>query len=149
MRGEHNLADNTSESPNAHKGGADNHTHTIPDHLHTIDVANAGDHAHGASVAPGGVDHIHGGTVNSNSGSSQRVAEPCTWCPGAVDVSHRDHNHSFSTAYASAYSHNHSSTIYNSGSHIHSASSSYTPLLSNSTTNVPSYVALHYIIRIK
>lgn len=120
-------------------GGAE----TLPEHSHTIN--SDGGHSHTGTTAAGGVDHTH----NMSCDIFDRVDDQrCE--DGDKHVADNDHGHHIecTTQAASAYLHTHSFGTSVNGSHSHGGTTG--PVSSTTAiSHLPSYIALHYIIRIK
>jgi len=134
VRGEEDTTRDIIE--NLLTGGSD----TIPGHSHTINIQPAGSHNHTGSTGSGGVNHTHvvSGTTGETSGSSP------TYLGENFDASDKWHTHTFTITSEGASKYMHTHPILTDGEHTHEAT-----IGSTSIPHLPSYVALHYIIRIK
>lgn len=148
VRGEVDTSRNTADTFEA--GGTDNHTHVIPPHNHDINIANSGAHNHTGTTNSGGVQHNH----------SVSVTIPEDTCTVNHNITHGGdrqcasevHGHgtiNVTSGAASVYLHNHGFTTLPNGDHTHDATSDNTALNPEQASHLPSYIALHYIIRIK
>ncbi len=132
-------------------GGADGHTHGLSAHSHTIN--SDGGHSHTGTTGYGGVDHTH--TYSGHTGAANNPS-PCVadgnkgqWNGFLSGTSHSEHYYSGTTSGSNAYLHTHSFVTSVNGAHSHGGKTGEASSTTDMSSHLPSYVALHYIIRIK
>lgn len=146
VRGEIDTGRNTADS--FEEGGNDSHVHTMPQHSHGVTENPAGGHNHNGITDSGGVQHTHSISCTI---PKQDVSDDHDCGSGSQDCADNWHGHTAncSSGPATAYLHTHTFTTSTVGNHTHGVTIHNTALTSDSTSNIPKYVALHYIIRIK
>ena len=147
IRGEVDTGKNTAYAFEA--GGNDSHLHVSPAHSHNITINSVDGHNHSGVTENGGVQHTH--TINCYTQFTDHQEHWHVCGDGNKDCADNFHDHPIycSSGQASAYLHNHGFTTSTNGAHTHSATIANTEFNTELASNLPSYIALHYIIRIK
>lgn len=145
VRGEVNTTRNTADSFEA--GGVDTHVHTIQAHNHTVTIQPDGSHTHTAitDISP---NHTHNMDWKIDNQSAGNYVKASVWQADKYAAA-AEHDHHYQGNTGEAGSHQHIVAVLEGGSHTHTASIGQTTLTTDSTSHLPSYVALHYIIRVK